>query len=216
MPARSRRQRRTHQKDRSVPRLLFLLLPVLSALVYCRGSTVWGKGALWEASRIPEAEQESRGHSQAWLEQKMRALKETEAQGSAVRGNILQAVSEVLGDHGVQEEKREEILQLTEAATKKVLENYPQMGLKTTRQDWALEAIVCRGTLSLGAPLPYRISEGPLPEWVRVVGAACPGSSERCSSGPPAPIRSTTAEAGAKSAVDLAAAAQSLKGDGVR
>ncbi|KAM6038694.1 SUN domain-containing protein 3-like [Theristicus caerulescens] len=71
----------------------------------------------------------------------MRALKETEAQGSAVRGNILQAVSEVLGDHGVQEEKREEILQLTEAATKKVLENYPQMGLKTTRQDWALEAI---------------------------------------------------------------------------
>ncbi|XP_050770682.1 SUN domain-containing protein 3-like [Gymnogyps californianus] len=65
----------------------------------------------------------------------MRQLKETAAQVSAARGNILQAVREVLGDHGVQEEKREEILQLTQAAIKKVLENYHQM------PDWALEAI---------------------------------------------------------------------------
>ncbi|KAM6106977.1 SUN domain-containing protein 3-like [Phoenicopterus ruber ruber] len=74
-------------------------------------------------------------NSQAWLEQKMRELKETVAQVSAAKGNILQAVREVLGDHGVQEEKREEILQLTQAAIKKVLENYLQM------PDWALEAI---------------------------------------------------------------------------
>ncbi|XP_075580912.1 SUN domain-containing protein 3-like [Pelecanus crispus] len=75
------------------------------------------------------------GNSQAWLEQKMRELEETVAQVSAARGNILQAVREVLVDHGVQAEKREEILQLTQAAIKKVLENYLQM------PDWALEAI---------------------------------------------------------------------------
>ncbi|KAM6188924.1 SUN domain-containing protein 3-like [Sarcoramphus papa] len=85
-------------------------------------------------SGLPEEELQSRGNSQPWLEQ-MRELKETAAQVSAARGNILQAVREVLGDHGVQEEKREEILQLTQAAIKKVLENYRQM------PDWALEAI---------------------------------------------------------------------------
>ncbi|KAM6189115.1 SUN domain-containing protein 5-like [Sarcoramphus papa] len=85
-------------------------------------------------SGLPEEELQSRGNSQPWLEQ-MRELKETAAQVSAARGNILQAVREVLGDHGVQEEKREEILQLTQAAIKKVLENYHQM------PDWALEAI---------------------------------------------------------------------------
>ncbi|XP_072705491.1 SUN domain-containing protein 3-like [Ciconia boyciana] len=88
-----------------------------------------------EASRLPEVELESLGKSQAWLEQKMRELEETAAQVSAARGNILQAAREVLGDHGVPEEKREEILQLTEAAIEKVLENYLQM------PDWALEAI---------------------------------------------------------------------------
>ncbi|XP_072705486.1 SUN domain-containing protein 3-like [Ciconia boyciana] len=55
--------------------------------------------------------------------------------GVCCKGNILQAAREVLGDHGVPEEKREEILQLTEAAIEKVLENYLQM------PDWALEAI---------------------------------------------------------------------------
>ncbi|XP_075580921.1 SUN domain-containing protein 3-like [Pelecanus crispus] len=75
------------------------------------------------------------GNSQAWLEQKMRELEETVAQVSAARGNILQAVREVLVDHGVQAEKREEILHLTQVAIKKVLENYLQM------PDWALEAI---------------------------------------------------------------------------
>ncbi|XP_059691257.1 SUN domain-containing protein 3-like [Gavia stellata] len=74
-------------------------------------------------------------NSQAWLEQKMQELKETAAQVSAARANILQAVREVLGDHGVQEEKKQEILQLTQAAIKNVLENYLPM------PDWALEAI---------------------------------------------------------------------------
>lgn len=46
-------------------------------------------------------------NSQAWLELKMRELKETVAQVSDAKGNIVQAVSEVLEDHGVQEEKRE-------------------------------------------------------------------------------------------------------------
>ncbi|XP_076219882.1 SUN domain-containing protein 3-like [Aptenodytes patagonicus] len=73
--------------------------------------------------------------SQAWLEQKMWELKETVAQVSAASATILQAVREVLGGHGVQEEKREEILQLTQAAIKKVLEGYVRM------PDWALEAI---------------------------------------------------------------------------
>ncbi|XP_074995225.1 SUN domain-containing protein 3-like [Calonectris borealis] len=135
MPARLGRRRNTHQKGRSILRLLFLLLPVLSAVVYCSGSTIWGKGALREASQLPEAEPQSLGNSQAWLEQKKRELKETVAQVSAARGNILQAVREVLEAHGVQEEKREEVLRLTEAAVQKVLENYLQM------PDWALEAI---------------------------------------------------------------------------
>ncbi|XP_059691250.1 SUN domain-containing protein 3-like [Gavia stellata] len=62
-------------------------------------------------------------------------IKETAAHVSAARANILQAVREVLGDHGVQEEKKEEILQLTQVAIKNVLENYLPM------PDWALEAI---------------------------------------------------------------------------
>ncbi|XP_059690567.1 SUN domain-containing protein 3-like [Gavia stellata] len=92
-----------------------------------------------EGQEGPEAPFPAASHpvwnSQAWLEQKMQELKETAAQVSAARANILQAVREVLRDHGVQEEKREEILQLTQAAIKNVLENYLPM------PDWALEAI---------------------------------------------------------------------------
>ncbi|XP_061314152.1 SUN domain-containing protein 3-like [Pezoporus flaviventris] len=53
----------------------------------------------------------------------------------AARGRVLNIVREVLKDHAVQEEQIEEILQLTEVAIKKVLENYVLM------PDWALEAI---------------------------------------------------------------------------
>lgn len=61
-----------------------------------------GAGQLLDKTCFPFASR----NSQPWLEQ-MRELKETAAQVSAARGNILQAVREVLGDHGVQEEKRE-------------------------------------------------------------------------------------------------------------
>ncbi|GAB0199886.1 SUN domain-containing protein 3-like [Grus japonensis] len=74
-------------------------------------------------------------NSQAWLELKMRELKETVAQVSDAKGNIVQAVSEVLEDHGVQEEKREEILRLAQAAIEKALDDSIQM------RDWALEAL---------------------------------------------------------------------------
>ncbi|XP_054658819.1 SUN domain-containing protein 3-like [Grus americana] len=65
----------------------------------------------------------------------MRELKETVAQVSDAKGNIVQAVSEVLEDHGVQEEKREEILRLAQAAIEKALDDSIQM------RDWALEAL---------------------------------------------------------------------------
>ncbi|NXW52787.1 SUN3 protein, partial [Nyctiprogne leucopyga] len=57
------------------------------------------------------------------------------AQVSAATEKILQSVREVLGENGVQEEKREEIVQFTQVAIQKVLENYHQL------PDWALEAI---------------------------------------------------------------------------
>ncbi|GAB0188480.1 SUN domain-containing protein 2-like [Grus japonensis] len=63
---------------------------------------------LQEMSGLPEAQLQSLRNSQ-----QMRELKETVAQVSAAIGNILQAVREVLSDHGVQEEKREKALPRT-------------------------------------------------------------------------------------------------------
>ncbi|KAM9020297.1 SUN domain-containing protein 3-like isoform 2-T2 [Ara ararauna] len=131
MPA---RQLNTYQKERGGLRLLFLLLPILFTLVYWCGSMTWLKGALW-MSRPHGAEQELLGKSQAWVKQEMQDFKQKLTQVYAARGSVLQIVREVLKDHDVQEEQTEEILQLTEVAIKKVLENYVLM------PDWALEAI---------------------------------------------------------------------------
>ncbi|KAM6189029.1 uncharacterized protein WM294_015111 isoform 1-T1 [Sarcoramphus papa] len=60
------RQCSTHQKGRGVLRLLFLLLPVLSAVVYCWGSTVWGKGALRRLDRVQHRDGSSRVTSAGW------------------------------------------------------------------------------------------------------------------------------------------------------
>ncbi|XP_071658461.1 SUN domain-containing protein 2-like [Patagioenas fasciata] len=87
-----------------------------------------------DESGLSEAELESLRKAQGWLEQ-MRQLKETKDQVSAVKRNILQAVTLALEEHGVQEEKREEILQFTRTAMEKVLENYHRM------PDWAMGSI---------------------------------------------------------------------------
>ncbi|XP_030332516.1 SUN domain-containing protein 3-like [Strigops habroptila] len=96
---------------------------------------MWLKGALWEMSRLRGAEQELLGKSQAWVKQEMQDFKKMVTRVYAASGSVLQIMREVLKDHAVQEEQTEEILQLTEVAIRKVLENYAQM------PDWALEAI---------------------------------------------------------------------------
>ncbi|XP_030903546.2 sperm-associated antigen 4 protein-like [Melopsittacus undulatus] len=80
------------------------------------------------------AEQELLGSSQASVKQEMQDFNQKAVQVYAARRNVLQIVRDVLEDHAVQEEQTQEILQLTEVAVKKVLENYVLM------PDWALES----------------------------------------------------------------------------
>ncbi|XP_031465062.1 SUN domain-containing protein 2-like isoform X2 [Phasianus colchicus] len=77
----------------------------------------------------------SLGNSLVWLEGKRQELNVKTTQVSARKDLILQSVFDVLRENGVHGLKREEILQLTQHAIEKVMENSVWM------PNWALETI---------------------------------------------------------------------------